>query len=274
MKLKEALGFHQLETLGMTLNYGSKVIIEEMNLYIDKPEIISIIGPNGAGKSTVLKALARLITPKHGTVFLDGRKIQTVSSRETAQILAILPQSTFAPQDISVKELVSAGRAPYRGYFSTLTVRDHQVIARVMELTGISQFADRLLITLSGGEKQRVWLAMALAQEPKILLLDEPTTYLDIHHQLEMMKLVRRLHQELGIVVVMVLHDLNHAARFSDRIIAIKDGVIFADGSVEEVLTEENFELLYGVKAHQFKLCENEEEYRVFIPYEVCSSKG
>lgn len=270
--MKQRDQIHTLEAKEITISYGPKEIIKDLDLSIDQPQIISIIGPNGAGKSTVLKALARLLKPKKGKVYLDGKSIHETPGKEIAQILAVLPQSTSAPSDILVKDLVACGRTPYQGHFSSLTEDDHRIIREVMEKTGVAEFADRQLTSLSGGERQRVWLAMALAQDPEILLLDEPTTFLDIHHQLDLMGLIRQLHREMGITIIMVLHDLNHAARFSERVIAIKEGKIFADGSVSEVMTEENFEELYGVKAIRFDLTRDEEEYCVFIPHAVCKS--
>lgn len=261
---------HTLETRAITFAYKNKPVLKDLDLSVDKAQIISIIGPNGAGKSTVLKAFARLLKPQKGQVLLDGREIHNSPSKEIARIMAVLPQSTSAPMDILVKDLVACGRTPYQGHFSSLTHEDHQIIQRAMIETGVSDFAHRPLAGLSGGERQRVWLAMALAQEPEILLLDEPTTFLDIHHQLELMNLIQRLHKELGITILMVLHDLNHATRYSDRVIAIKDGEVFADGTVDEVMTEENFEKLYGVKAIRFDLIQDEEEYCVFIPHSVC----
>jgi ABC-type cobalamin/Fe3+-siderophores transport systems, ATPase components len=266
---KEGVG-HYLEAQKITLAYGAKPIVEELDILIDQPQIISIIGPNGAGKSTVLKAFARLLTPKKGMVLLDGKDIHRQPSKEVARTLAVLPQSTTAPMDIAVKDLVACGRTPYQGHFSSLTEADYQIIENAMERTGVLDFAHRQLVSLSGGERQRVWLAMALAQEPDILLLDEPTTFLDIHHQLDLMELVRQLHRELKITVIMVLHDLNHATRYSERVIAIKNGTIFADGKVNDVMTEANFEKLYGVKALRVNVAQDEEEYSVFVPHSVC----
>ncbi len=261
---------HTLQARDITLAYGKSIIVENLTLDIEKPQVISIIGPNGAGKSTVLKALARILPPQKGQVLLDGKAINKLPGKAVAQVLAMLPQSATAPADFLVKDLVACGRAPYRGRFSGLTAEDLAIIDKVMKQTGIEAFTYRPVSGLSGGERQRVWLAMALAQQPKILLLDEPTTFLDIHHQLEIMELIRSLHRELGLTVVTVLHDLNHAARYSQRIIAIKDGGVFADGPAKEVLTEENFELIYGVKATRVQLSENKEEYCVFIPHTVC----
>lgn len=261
---------HQIQGDHIFFGYGDKSVLSDVSLSIDKPQIVSIIGPNGAGKSTILKAFARFLKPQRGSVWLDGKNIHQIPSKEVAKVMAVLPQNATAPMDISVRDLVACGRAPYQSYFTSMSKEDHQKIETAMVNAGVLDFIDRPLMSLSGGERQRVWLAMALAQDPEILLLDEPTTFLDIQHQLEMMQLVRRLHQELGITIIMVLHDLNHATRFSDRVIAIKRGEVFADGPVKEVMTEKNFEELYGVKAVRFDLVRDEEEYSVFIPHSVC----
>lgn len=261
---------HTLEVENMTLSYGKKRIATDLTISIDSPQIISIIGPNGAGKSTILKAFARLLKPEKGLVYLDGKNIHEMPSKEVAKVLAILPQSPSSPTDITVKELVSYGRAPYQSYLSSLTEQDQEIIQRAMRRTNVLPFANRLLTSLSGGERQRVWLAMALAQDPDILLLDEPTTFLDIHHQLDLMMLIRTLYQELNITIVMVLHDLNHASRFSERIIAVKEGKIFYDGTSDEVMTMGNLRELYQIEAVPVRIAEGEEEYRVFIPHKLC----
>lgn len=263
---------HKLCAEQISLAYDKHLIAEDLSMSIEKPQMISIIGPNGAGKSTLLKGLSRILKPQKGSVLLDGQNIHRMPGKEVARIIAMLPQATSVPDDFLVIDLVSMGRTPYRGRFSSLLPEDRVIIRKAMEQTSITSFHHRKVSTLSGGERQRVWLAMAIAQQPKILLLDEPTTFLDIHHQIEIMELVRDLHKSLNITVVMVLHDLNHALRYSDRIVAIKNGKIFADGATEEVLTEENFALLYDVKAKKILLNQDGEEYSVFIPYAVCSN--
>lgn len=238
----------------LTLQYGSKVITDNMDFAAEKADIIAIIGPNGSGKSTLLKALGRLLKPSKGLVYLNGKDIQRQNSSEVARQMAIVPQSASAPGDMTVYDLVCYGRMPYQRLFAPKNENDDAAIERALAATNIEDMKYRRLDTLSGGERQRAWLAMAIAQEPDILLLDEPTTFLDIHHQLEMMKLVRRLHDELGITVIMVLHDLNHAARFSNRIIAMKKGAIMVDGFVEEVFKEEIISSLYGVETQIMKI--------------------
>ena len=238
----------------VTLQYGNKVIAEDMCFNVEDADIISIIGPNGSGKSTLLKALGRLLKPTKGVVYLNGKDIQEQNTTEVAKQMAMLPQSAVAPGDMTVYDLVCYGRMPYQKLLTPKSERDTAVVDAAMQATGIVDMQHRNLSTLSGGERQRAWLAMAIAQEPKILLLDEPTTFLDIHHQLEMMKLVSHLHKNLGITVIMVLHDLNHAARFSNRIVAVKDGKIMIDGSVENVFTDEILSSLYGVKTQIMKV--------------------
>ncbi|MDR1703025.1 MAG: ABC transporter ATP-binding protein, partial [Sporomusaceae bacterium] len=258
---------HTLCTQNITLSYEKKIVAANLSLTIDKPQMIAIIGPNGAGKSTLLKSLSRILIPQKGEVLLDGKNIHKMPGKEVAQIIAMLPQATSVPDDFLVADLVSMGRTPYRGRFSPLTAADKKIVQAAMEQTNITGFSHRRVNTLSGGERQRVWLAMAIAQEPKILLLDEPTTFLDIHHQLEIMELVLSLHKSLRITVVMVLHDLNHAFRYSERIIAIKGGAVFADGPTATVLTEENFARLYNVKAAKVVVNNSDESHAAFIPY-------
>lgn len=265
---------HMLRADNIDIGYDSAVIARNLSLTIDKPQIMSIIGPNGAGKSTVLKALSRILKPMSGSVLLDGKEIHKMPGKAVARVIAMLPQSSFVPDDFLVSDLVACGRTPYQSRFGGLTKEDKDIIADAMRKTAVMPFHHRRVSSLSGGERQRVWLALAIAQQPKILLLDEPTTFLDIHHQLEIMELVRCLNEELCMSVVMVLHDLNHALRYSQRIVAIKDGSIFADGDPNEVLTEKNFEHIYDVKAKKIYMKENEEEYCVFIPYAVCQTAG
>ncbi len=254
----------------VTLSYNNTTIAKNLSLTIDRPQIISIIGPNGAGKSTLLKALSRILPPQKGSILLNGKEIQKMPGKEIARIIATLPQSACAPDDLLVLDLISLGRTPYQKRFQPLAQKDKEIICDAMQQTSTTTFSQRTISSLSGGERQRVWLAMALAQQPKILLLDEPTTFLDIHHQLEIMELIRKLHEKLNITVVMVLHDLNHAMRYSDRIVAIKKGEIFADGPTEEVLTEENFAKIYDVKAKKIAIKEEGENYYAFVPYQVC----
>jgi iron complex transport system ATP-binding protein len=263
-----------IEARQVALGYAGKIISPCLDMIISKPEIVSIIGPNGSGKSTFLKALSRLLLPEGGSVLLNGKDIHRMRPNEVARLLAVLPQTVQAPGDMLVYDLVGNGRSPYIGLFGRPAAADQSAITTAIEATGIGELAYRRLDTLSGGERQRAWLAMALAQEPQILMLDEPTTYLDVHHQLEFMKLVESLHREMQLTVIMVLHDLNHAARFSHRIIAMKEGKIFADGTAREVLTAQNFRLLYGVEATVMTIEQGGSAHLVCIPHDICSSYG
>lgn len=264
-----------LEAAGLRLQYGDKVVADNMTVAIDKAEIISIIGPNGSGKSTLLKALGRLLKPSSGTVLLDGKDIQLLNPAEVAKKMAILPQTTAAPGDMTVEDLVWYGRMPHHSMFvANKQERDKQAIMDALQATGLMDMRFRRLATLSGGERQRAWLAMAIAQQPRILLLDEPTTYLDIRYQLELMKLVVNLHKKFGITVIMVLHDLNHAARFSQRLIAVKQGKIVADGAVENIFTEAILSKLYDVSTSVVTIKHDDAEHLVCLPHDVCVAVG
>ncbi len=253
----------------LTLQYGERIIADNLDFSVDKSQIISIIGPNGSGKSTLLKSLGRLLKPTHGTVLLEGKDIQTMKPGEVARKMSILPQSSTAPPDMTVYDLVCYGRMPHQGLFSTPSDADMEKIEEALTETNTSSMRYRRLDTLSGGERQRAWLAMAIAQNPEILLLDEPTTYLDIKHQLDLMNLVYKLHETKKITVIMVLHDLNHAARFSHRLVAVKKGKIFADGLVKDVFTEKILCELYDVETSVMTLKQNGQEYLVCFPYDI-----
>ena len=265
---------NSIEAKNLKLSYGSKVIVPDVSLLIDKPEIISIIGPNGSGKSTLLKALSRILKPVGGSVVLNGKDIQKIPTKEVARKMAVLPQTLLTPGDMTVEDLVACGRSPHRGMFAKLSEHDSFHIKEAIKLTTLENFAHRRIDTLSGGERQRAWLAMALAQKPKILMLDEPTSYLDIRHQLELMNLVKHLHQKIKITVIMVLHDLNHAARYSDRIIAVKNGEIYADGKVPDVFTTETLKYLYEVEATVMNIEQEGGRHLVFFPHDICQAVG
>ena len=251
----------------LTLQYGSRTIAKELSLDFSQPEIVTIIGPNGSGKTTLLKALCRLLEPTSGAVYLDSKNINKMSTDEVAKVISVMAQSAQAPGGITVEELVSYGRMPYQKMFSSLGKEDKRVIAEAVEFTELQPLLHRQVHTLSGGERQRAWLAMALAQEPQILLLDEPTTYLDVHHQLELMELVVKLHKQKRLTVIMVLHDLNHAARYSHRLIALKNGGIVADGSVKDVFVTPVIEGLYDVKAVIMDVEAQGSVYPMCFPY-------
>lgn len=251
----------------VSLGYGKHSVIQNMNVSFDKAEVVSIIGPNGSGKSTLLKSIGRLLAPTKGVVYMNGKDIKTIASGEIAKLMSILPQSAQAPGDMTVRDLASCGRMPYQSAFSQLKDDDQRAIDKALKDTGLFEMQHRRIGNLSGGERQRAWLSMALAQEPQVLLLDEPTTYLDIHYQLELMELVSELHEDLGITVIMVMHDLNHAARFSHRLIAVKKGEIAADGPVKEVFTKEVLEPLYDVKVEVLEIGESNNRQLACVPY-------
>ncbi|MCM3758348.1 ABC transporter ATP-binding protein [Sporosarcina aquimarina] len=231
------------------IGYSNALIIEELSLSIPKNKITTIIGPNGCGKSTLLKAVARILKMKSGAVYLDGDAIHRLDTKEVAKKMAILPQTANAPGGLKVYELVSYGRFPHQKRIGSLKKEDYAAIDRAIEVTGLNEFKDRPIEALSGGQRQRVWIAMALAQETEILVLDEPTTYLDMAHQLDILLLLKRLNEEEGRTIIMVLHDLNHASRFSDYMIAMKDGELITEGSPEDVMTCSNLQQVFNIDA-------------------------
>lgn len=239
-----------LSTENLRLGYGQQVIIPELNLRVAGGKVTSIIGPNGCGKSTLLRALARLLPLQGGGIQLYGQALHALPGREVARRLAILPQGPTAPEGLSVEELVWFGRHPHQGRFPVRREEDRTAVQWALDQTGMRIFAGRPLDALSGGQRQRAWIAMSLAQQTDILLLDEPTTYLDLSHQLEVLHLAQRLNREQGKTVVMVLHDLNQAVRYSDEIIAMKGGEVYAQGPAGGVLTHDLLADVFGLKAH------------------------
>lgn len=237
----------EIDALGLEIGYGERVIVADMDLHIRRDRITTIIGPNGSGKSTVLKAVTRLIRFQRGSVALNGRDILTLKPKELARTIGVLPQLHTAPSDFRVKELVGYGRMPHQKMLAGQSEADKRIIQWAMEVTGTWKFRDKSIYELSGGESQRVWIATVLAQNPEILFLDEPTTYLDISHQLETMQLVKKLNRETGIGVVMVLHDLAQALDVSDHVIVIKDGKKYDEGAPEAVITEKMMREVYNV---------------------------
>lgn len=232
-----------------TIGYGDRTVIQDLDLTVPDGSFTVIIGPNACGKSTLLRSMARLLRPSTGTVTLDGADLSSLSSRSIARSLGLLPQSAIAPDGIRVGDLVARGRFPHRGFLTRNTPHDLRVIAQALEATGTSDLADRLVDELSGGQRQRVWIAMALAQETDVLLLDEPTTYLDLAHQVELLDLVVELNRTRGTTIVLVLHELNLAARCADHLVAMKDGAIAMAGAPSEVLTSENLTDVFGLDA-------------------------
>lgn len=238
-----------LSTEQLGISYGDLDIVKGLNLEIPEGKVTTIIGPNGCGKSTILKTMSRILEAKTGAVYLDGKAIHKTSTKEIAKKMAILPQTPEAPSGLTVSELVSYGRFPYQRGFGRLTDADRQIVRWAISVTGMTPYYDRPIEALSGGQRQRVWIAMALAQETDLLLLDEPTTYLDLAHQLEVLKLLERLNKEEKRTVVMVIHDLNHAARFAHHMVAINSGKVFKEGKPEEVMTSEVLRQVFDIDA-------------------------
>jgi iron complex transport system ATP-binding protein len=221
------------------LAYGERTVVDGLDLDVVAGTITAVIGPNGCGKSTLLRALGRLLKPTAGHVLLDGRRIDKMPTREVAKILGLLPQAPSAPEGLTVADLVARGRHPHQSWVRQWSRDDEAVVAEALEWTDMAELAERPVDELSGGQRQRAWISMALAQGTDLLLLDEPTTYLDLAHQVDVLELIGRLHTERGRTVVVVLHDLNLAARYAERLVAMKDGVLVASGTPREVLTEQ-----------------------------------
>jgi iron complex transport system ATP-binding protein len=238
-----------LKVAELTLGYKNSAVVEKLDLELEKGTILSIIGPNGSGKSTVLRAFSRSLQPLGGLVYLDGRDIYRLSAKDVARRMAILPQSPQAPGDLMVRELVGYGRFPHRNWWRKSRSEDEMIVNQVLQQTELTALAGRPMNTLSGGERQRAWIAMALAQKPQVLLLDEPTTYLDICHQLAIMQLITALNREHRITVIMVLHDINHAAKYSSQIAVLNRGKLFAVGTPATVITQKMLEEVFGVTA-------------------------
>lgn len=230
--------------------YGEKVIIKDLSIRIPRGKITAIIGPNGCGKSTLLKTMGRILNIKKGSVYLDGKEIHKMPTKELAGKLAILPQSPAAPEGLTVEELISYGRYPHQKGFGKLKAEDKKVVSWAMKATNLEELMFDTVDNLSGGQRQRVWIAMALAQETDVILLDEPTTYLDMAYQLEVLELLEELNKKHGSTIIMVLHDLNLASRFADFMIAMGVGEIIKAGTPKEVMTEEVLEAVYRIRAN------------------------
>lgn len=240
----------RLAARGLSLSYGGDAdVVRDLDLDVLDGAVTAVVGPNGCGKSTLLRALGRLLRPRAGAVTLDGRSIHTVKTQQVARELGLLPQAPVAPEGLTVAELVARGRYPHQSWLRQWSRDDERAVAEALEWTGTADLAGRALDELSGGQRQRAWLATALAQQTGILLLDEPTTYLDIAHAVEVLDLVDRLHDERGCTVVMVLHDLTLAARYADRLVVMDRGRIAAVGEPGEVLTAELVRDVFGVPA-------------------------
>lgn len=237
---------HRLHARSVTLRYDDRTISSDLTLALPDGSFTVIVGPNACGKSTLLRALARLLTPAAGDVVLDGKRIDDLPTREIARRLGLLPQSATAPPGITVADLVARGRYPHQSFFRQWSKADEVAVASAMQATRVSDLSGRLVDELSGGQRQRVWIAMVLAQETPILLLDEPTTFLDIAHQIELLELLADLNAG-GRTVVAVLHDLNHACRYASHLVAMRDGAILAEGRPSDVVTEALVEAVFGL---------------------------
>jgi iron complex transport system ATP-binding protein len=238
-----------LQARGLAVAYDDAVVLEGLDLAIARARVTAIVGANGCGKSTLVRALARLIAPRAGTVLLDGRAIQQLPARDVARRLGMLPQSPVAPENLTVEDLVARGRYPHQGLFRQWSPNDEAAVEQALAATGTTALRDRPVDQLSGGQRQRAWIAMTLAQETELLLLDEPTTFLDLAHQIEVLDLLDGLVAERGRTVVMVLHDLNQACRYADLLVAVRDGRVHAAGAPNDIVDASFVAEVFGVDA-------------------------
>lgn len=252
------------------VRYDKQDIVKDCSFFLEKGEILSIIGPNGSGKSTLLKAISGFIPYRDGEVLLEGKQLKSIPKKKLARQMCMLSQRNDVPLDMTVEELVSYGRYPHKKWYEKLNKDDREIIDWSIEKTHITHYKNRKVSSLSGGESQRVWIAMALAQRPKLLLLDEPTTYLDISHQHEILELVKELNEEMNMTVMMVLHDLNQASRYSDKIFVIQHGEKQMYGTSKEVMTESMIRDVYHMDA-EIQHVQEEESPRIHL---LCSCKN
>ena len=242
----------------------NKRILKNIHLEAHEGEIISLIGPNGSGKSTLVKTISRLIKAHSGEISYSGRRIGSIPTKELARLIAVLPQEKKLNTDLTVEQLVSYGRHPHLSFGNRFGSEDREIVMEAMRLTGMTDYRDRSMHSLSGGERQRAWISMALAQQPRFLILDEPTTYLDISYQMEVLELVENLNRSLGITVLMVLHDLNHAWRYSDSIYVLKDGSVHSHGRPGDVIDRNMLKDVFGIDARIYEDTAN--NCKFFIP--------
>ncbi|GAA2276532.1 ABC transporter ATP-binding protein [Streptomyces ruber] len=238
---------HSLAAEHLTLGYGDRTVIDSLDLAVPPGRVTAIVGANACGKSTLLRSMSRLLAPRAGRVVLDGKEVHRLPAKELARTLGLLPQAPIAPEGITVADLVGRGRHPHQSVFTRWKDEDDEAVAAALDATDTAALADRAVDELSGGQRQRVWIAMALAQQTDLLLLDEPTTYLDASHQVEVLDLLTDLNRSRGTTVVMVLHDLNLAARYADHLIALAGGRLHAAGTPDEVLTEDTVRTVFGL---------------------------
>ncbi|MDU0348237.1 ABC transporter ATP-binding protein [Actinomyces sp. MRS3W] len=237
-----------LQARGVSLSYHPEhPVIADLSVRVEPGEVTMIVGPNACGKSTLLRALSRVLTPTAGQVVLDGEDVAGIKPKRFARRVGMLAQSSIAPAGVTVHELVARGRYPYQSILHQWSAQDDAAVTQAMERTHVTELARRRVASLSGGQRQRVWIAMALAQRTDVLLLDEPTTYLDLAHQVDVLELCRELNEELGTTIVAVLHDLNQACRYGDRVIAMRQGRILANGAPAQVVTPQLVEEVFGL---------------------------
>lgn len=248
----------------ISLKYDKKNVVKNASCLLKSNQITTIIGPNGCGKSTLLKAMSKNMKIAKGDIWINEKNIRAYKPKELARLLALLPQNPKMPLDITVSELVGYGRYPFVKFLGRFNEEDHKIVAWALEKTDMTYLRNRMVSSLSGGERQRAWIAMALSQQPKILLLDEPTTYLDIAHQFEILELIKEIQKNTGMTIVMVLHDINHAARYSDHIIVMNEGEFVIDGTPEEIVTKEVMKKVFNLKVDFF----DQSAYPHFIPIE------
>ncbi len=242
----------------ISIRYERKEVVHNVSFSVKQGEVVSIIGPNGSGKSTILKAITGFISSHTGTITFEQKEIQQYTTKQIAQNICMLSQKNQAPNDMLVKDLVAYGRYPHKKWFERLNHEDQDIVHWSLEKTHLADYKDRMLASLSGGEAQRAWIAMALAQRPKLLLLDEPTTYLDIAHQHEVLELVRELNEDMGITVMMVLHDLNQASRYSNHLIVVQNGRKIMEGTPTQVMTSDMLRDVYNMEAEVVSMSKEE----------------
>lgn len=240
----------RLEAKQLTLAYDSTTIVRNLNLGIPAGKTTVLVGANGCGKSTLLRGLAKLLKPKSGIVYLDGKDISRLKAKNVAKKLGMLPQSPTAPEGLTVQDLVAMGRYPYQNWMQQWSKEDEEKVAEALEITTTTELADRSLDSLSGGQRQRAWIAMVLAQDTDILLLDEPTTFLDLSHQVELLDLLDELQESQGKTIVMILHDLNLSCRYADYLVAVQQGKVYATGTPKQVMTEEMVRDVFNLECH------------------------
>lgn len=261
---------NRLFTKQLDIGYGDLPIVRDLNVQIPSGQITALVGANGSGKSTILKTMARIMKPSKGSVFLDGKSIHQQSTKEVARQLAILPQNPTAPEGLTVSELVTYGRFPHQKGFGSLSKEDKEMVHWAIQMTGMEEFHDRPIDQLSGGQRQRAWIAMALAQGTDIVFLDEPTTFLDMAHQLEVLMLLNKLNREEKRTIVMVVHDLNHASRYAQHMVAIKKGKVVRSGTPAEVMTPDVLRDVFGIEADI--ITDPRNGVPLCLPYELAGS--